>query len=291
MSGLKDIRNRIASVKSTRQITSAMKMVSAAKLKKAQNMLVQIRPYSDKLKEVLQEVSSGLDKNHNNIFINETESKSVLIVLMASNRGLCGAFNTNICKKAISYVNENYSEQAEQGNVKFYCIGKKAVDYIKKTKFEIYKSEIEIFDNLTYSNTNNISESLMEIFANEEFDRIDLVYNNFQNAAVHKQIVEQYLPMTIEVEERLFPSDYIFEPGINDILDEMIPKFLKTQFYKTILDTNAAEHGARMTAMHQATDNATEMIKDLTLMYNKARQASITNEILEITSGAEALKG
>lgn len=291
MAGLKDIRNRIASVRSTRQITSAMKMVAAAKLKRAQNMVTQIRPYSEKLTEVLQEVSSGLDKNHKNIFINDNESKTVLIVLMASNRGLCGAFNTNICKKAISHVEENYAEQAKEGKVKFYCIGKKAIDYIRKSNYEIYKTEIGIYDDLTYSNANKISESLMEIFANEEFERIDLVYNSFKNAAVHEQIVERFLPMTLEVEEKTNPSEYIFEPEINKILDEMLPKALKIQFFKTILETNAAEQGARMTAMHQATDNATEMIKELTLMYNKARQAAITNELIEITSGAEALKG
>lgn len=291
MAGLKDIRNRIASVKSTRQITSAMKMVSAAKLKKAQDKVLQIRPYSQKLQEVLLELSSNLDKTHKNIFINQTEAKSILIVLMASNRGLCGAFNANICKKAVQYVHENYDEQARQNKVKFLCIGKKATDFIKKSNFEIYKSEFEIFDNLNYDSTNIISEELMKIFANGEFDKIDLVYNSFKNAAVHEQTIETFLPMAIEVQERIHPSDYIFEPSIAKILDEMLPKSLKIQLFKTILDSNAAEHGARMTAMHQATDNASEMIKDLTLMYNKARQASITNEILEITSGAEALKG
>ncbi len=291
MAGLKDIRNRIASVKSTRQITSAMKMVSAAKLKKAQDKVLQIRPYSQKLQEVLLELSSNLDKTHKNIFINQTEAKSILIVLMSSNRGLCGAFNANICKKAVQYVHENYDEQARQNKVKFLCIGKKATDFIKKSNFEIYKSEFEIFDNLNYDSTNIISEELMKIFANGEFDKIDLVYNSFKNAAVHEQTIETFLPMAIEVQERIHPSDYIFEPSIAKILDEMLPKSLKIQLFKTILDSNAAEHGARMTAMHQATDNASEMIKDLTLMYNKARQASITNEILEITSGAEALKG
>lgn len=291
MAGLKDIRNRITSVKSTRQITSAMKMVSAAKLKKAQDRVVQIRPYALKLREVLMEVSSGLDKGHKGVYIENRKPENVLVVLMASNRGLCGAFNANICKKAVSHVRENYSIQAEQGKLKFLCIGKKAADFIRKSEFELYDSEFAIFDNLTFANTTVIAQKLMKLFADGKFDRIDLVYNSFKNAAVHEQKVEQFLPMSLEIKERNNPSEYIFEPGVEQIVDEMVPKSLKTQLFRTILDSNAAEHGARMTAMHQATDNATELIKDLTLMYNKARQAAITSEILEITSGAEALKG
>jgi F-type H+-transporting ATPase subunit gamma len=291
MAGLKDIRNRITSVKSTRQITSAMKMVSAAKLKKAQDRVIQIRPYAMKLREVLMEVSSGLDKGHKGVYIENRKPENVLVVLMASNRGLCGAFNANICKKAVSHVRENYSVQAEQGKLKFFCIGKKAADFIKKSEFELYDSEFAIFDNISFANTTTIAEKLMKLFADGKFDRIDLVYNSFKNAAVHEQKVEQFLPMSLEIKERNNPSEYIFEPGVEQIVDEMVPKSLKTQLFRTILDSNAAEHGARMTAMHQATDNATELIKDLTLMYNKARQAAITSEILEITSGAEALKG
>lgn len=291
MAGLKDIRNRITSVKSTRQITSAMKMVSAAKLKKAQDRVIQIRPYALKLREVLMEVSSGLDKGHKGVYIENRKPENVLVVLMASNRGLCGAFNANICKKAVSNVRENYSVQAEQGKLKFLCIGKKAADFIKKSEFELYDSEFAIFDNLSFANTTIIAEKLMKLFADGKFDRIDLVYNSFKNAAVHEQKVEQFLPMALEIKERNNPSEYIFEPGVEQIVDEMVPKSLKTQLFRTILDSNAAEHGARMTAMHQATDNASELIKDLTLMYNKARQAAITSEILEITSGAEALKG
>jgi len=291
MAGLKDIRNRITSVKSTRQITAAMKMVSAAKLKKAQDRVVQIRPYALKLREVLMEVSAGIGKDHGGIYIKSRKPENVLIILMASNRGLCGAFNANVCKKAVSHVKENYATQSEQGKVKFYCIGKKAVDFIKKTEFEIIGQGNEIFENPSFANTSIIAARMMKLFADNSFDRIDLVYNSFKNAAVHEQKVEQYLPMSLEIKERNNPSEYIFEPGEEKIMEEMIPKSLKIQLFRTIIDSNAAEHGARMTAMHQATDNATELIKDLTLMYNKARQAAITSEILEITSGAEALKG
>lgn len=291
MAGLKDIRNRITSVKSTRQITAAMKMVSAAKLKKAQDRVVQIRPYAHKLREVLMEVSSGLGKTHKDIYIENRTPEKVLIVLMASNRGLCGAFNANVCKMGVHHARENYASQKALGNVKFLCIGKKATDFIKKSEFSIYGSEFAIFDELTFANTTVIAENLMKLFADGTFDRIDLVYNSFKNAAVHELTVEQFLPMSLEIVERNNPSEYIFEPGIEEIVSEMVPKSLKTQLFRTILDSNAAEHGARMTAMHQATDNATELIKDLTLVYNKARQAAITSEILEITSGAEALKG
>ncbi len=291
MGGLKEIRNRIGSVKSTRQITSAMKMVSAAKLKKAQDRVVQIRPYANKLREVLVEVSSGLNKDHVGKYNQVRKADNILIVLIASNRGLCGAFNANICKKSIQLVNETYSSQAAAGKVKFYCIGKKANDFVKKAGFEIVGYNHEIFDQLNFENTSVIAESIMKLFADKVYDKVDIVFNSFKNAAVHYQLVEQFVPVSIEVEERLNPSEYIFEPSVEEIIEEMIPKSLKVQMFKSILDSNAAEHGARMTAMHQATDNATEMIKDLTLVYNKARQAAITNEILEIVSGAEALKG
>jgi F-type H+-transporting ATPase subunit gamma len=291
MGGLKEIRNRITSVKSTRQITSAMKMVSAAKLKKAQDRVVQIRPYANKLREVLVEVSTGLNKDHNGIYNQNRTPNNVLIILVASNRGLCGAFNSNVCKRAMQLVREKYSTQAEAGNVEFLCIGKKAYEFVKKADFEIIQNDSDIFDKLSFENVTKIAEYVMKLFADKVFDRVEIVYNSFKNAAVHEQKVEQFLPVSIEVEQRANPSEYIFEPSVEKIIDEMIPKSLKVQLFKTILDSNAAEHGARMTAMHQATDNATEMIKDLTLVYNKARQAAITNEILEITSGAEALKG
>ncbi len=290
MAGLKDIRNRIASVKSTRQITSAMKMVSAAKLKKAQDRVTQIRPYANKLTEVLTELTMSLDTKHKGVFNQHRKVEKLLVVLVASNRGLCGAFNTNICKKAINTI-ENKYKNISKDDIEFVCIGKKANEFIKKQDYKIVKYESEIFDNLTFENSVAISKFIMDEFKNKKYDKVELIYNSFKNAAVQNQIVETFLPMEIKVEdENKTPSDYIFEPNINVIVDEMIPKSLKIQFYKVILDSNASEHGARMTAMHQATDNATELIKDLTLMYNKARQASITNEILEITSGANALK-
>lgn len=290
MAGLKDIRNRIVSVKSTRQITAAMKMVSAAKLKKAQDRVVQIRPYANKLKDVLAEVSSGLDKDHKGVYNVQRPVKNVLIVLVTSNRGLCGAFNANICKKANSVINEKYSDlSAEQ--IKFVCVGKKANEYVKKLGYKILKSGNDLFDNLNFENSVEYSSFLMKEFEDGNFDKIELVYNSFKNAAVHIQTVESFLPMQIETDERNVLSDYIFEPDMEQIMDEMMPKALRIQFFKAVIDSNAAEHGARMTAMHQATDNATELIKELTLIYNKARQAAITNEILEITSGAEALNG
>jgi F-type H+-transporting ATPase subunit gamma len=267
-----------------------MKMVSAAKLKKSQDRITQIKPYAAKLVDVLIEVSSSLDKEHKGIFNEERNQENVLIVLMASNRGLCGAFNSNICKAAISHVQNNYPEQAKSNKVKFLTIGKKAGEFIRKQNFEIIKSADYIYDNSNFESVAKISEYLMQLFADKVFDRIDLVYNSFKNAALQIQTIEQFLPMTVNRNERTNPSEYIFEPNLNEILEEVIPKALKIQFFKAILDTSAAEHGARMTAMHQATDNATNMIHELTLEYNKARQAAITKEILEIVSGAEALK-
>ncbi|MBQ4009186.1 MAG: ATP synthase F1 subunit gamma [Bacteroidales bacterium] len=291
MAGLKDIRNRISSVKSTKQITSAMKMVAAAKLKKAQDRVLQIRPYADKMRDVLAEVSSSLDKNHASCYGEVRKVEKVLVVLMASNRGLCGGFNSNICKKAMAHVKENYPAQLEKGNVKFICLGKKAYDFILKQKFEIVAHSEEIFDKLNFATAAEIAEPIMKDFVDGKYDKVDLVYNSFKNAASQELKIEPFLPFTIEAGEGAKKSDYIFEPTVDKIVDDMIPKSMKIQFFKSVLDSFAAEQGARMTAMHQATDNATELIKTLTLMYNKARQAAITNELSEITSGAEALKG
>ena len=291
MAGLKEIRSRITSVKSTRQITSAMKMVSAAKLKKAQDRVIQIRPYANKLKEALAEVSSGLDRNHSGVFNTIRPVNKVLIVLLSSNRGLCGGFNSNICKKAATHVEENHADLAKNNKVDFFCIGKKATEFISNLGFEVVKVGNEIFDDLNFDNTKAFSKFIMDEFQDKKYDKVEIVYNSFKNAGVQIQKVEQFLPMSIEVEERTNPSEYIFEPSVGKIMEEMVPKSLRIQLFKVILDSNASEHGARMTAMHQATDNASELIKDLTLLYNKARQTSITNEILEITSGANALKG
>lgn len=290
MAGLKDIRNRITSVKSTRQITSAMKMVSAAKLKKVQDRLLQIKPYSTKLNEVLVEVCAASKENIVNIYSETRSPEKVLVVLMTSNRGLCGAFNANICKKAVQHAHDNYQMQIEKHNLKFLCIGKKANDFIRKAKLDINNTNFEILENLNFQNSSDIVNNLMQLYKDKTFDKIDIVYNSFKNAAVHHQTIEQFLPVNLKVENTNKSIEYIYEPDVQEIISNIVPKSLKIQFYKILLDSSTAEHGARMTAMHQATDNASELIKELTLVYNKARQTAITNEILEITSGAEALK-
>ncbi|MDR2836100.1 MAG: ATP synthase F1 subunit gamma [Bacteroidales bacterium] len=293
MASLKELKNRISSISTTKQITSAMKMISAAKLKRGQDKIVQIRPYSNKFTEILQEVSSNLDKNISSIYTETRNPEKVLIVLLASNRGLCGAFNNNICKIAIKHIEDNYSTQIQNNNVKFFCIGKKADDFIKKLKYEIIKNGDEILDDLTFEKTTEYAEFLMKNFVNGTYDKIEIIYNSFVNATVYNQTIEQFLPVSLsnnDNTEKNAKSDYIFEPSVEKIIEEMVPKSLKIQLHKIILDSFVAEQGARTTAMHQATDNATELIKESTLMYNKARQAAITNELIEITSGAECLK-
>lgn len=290
MAGLKEIRIRIASVTSTRQITSAMKMVAAAKLKKSQDKVLQIRPYARKMQSILAEVAAGLRADKGGPYTQLRPVEKVLVVLLASNRGLCGGFNSNVCKKAMQHVADNYSQQAAKGNVSFVTIGKKAGDFITKNGFTIVKSGDEVYDNLTFAHVTGYTNFLMQAFVDGTFDRIDVVYNSFKNAAVNTPLVEQFLPMPVVATDNRHPSDYIFEPNIEHIVKDVIPKSLRIQFHRMVLDSFAAENGARMTAMHQATDNATELINDLTLQYNKARQSSITNEILEITGGAEALK-
>src|SRR5690554_1580695 len=293
MAGLKEIRTRIASIKTTRQVTSAMKMVSAAKLKKAQDAILQIRPYADKLHQILVSISESLRENPGeSVYTADRVPEKVLIVLISSNRGLCEAFNANIAKKAIELVKVKYNLQHEAGNVDFLCIGKQAEKHVKMKGMKIVESHHELLDHLNSASVYGMAESVMTRFISREYDRIELVYNQFLNAAAQLNTAEQFLPVKMEQEDKNIRFyDYIYEPSREYIVNELIPKSLKIQFYKAILDSNAAEHGARMTAMHQATDNATELLKDLTLQYNKVRQASITREILEIVSGAEALKG
>ena len=294
MAGLKEIRTRISSVKTTRQVTSAMKMVSAAKLKKAQDAILQIRPYADKLHEILVAISSSLDEVESSPYTQERDPEKVLIILISSNRGLCGGFNTNIAKKAVQHVKSNYNMQHGLGNVDFLCIGKQGERQVKLRGMKVIGNENELFNHLDFEHINELATSEMQSFTNQKYDRIDLVYNQFQNAALQINTAERFLPVEVEqtVERRYSnATDYIFEPSKQFIIRELIPKSLKIQFYKALLDSHAAEHGARMTSMHQATDNATELLKDLKLQYNKERQASITNEILEIVSGAEALRG
>lgn len=293
MAGLKEIRTRIASVKTTRQVTSAMKMVSAAKLKKAQDAILQIRPYADKLHQILMTLSASLENTEDSVYTQFREPEKILVILITSNRGLCGGFNSAISKKAVEMVRARYQQQLKSGNVDFLCIGKQGQRQMKHRGMKIAGDLNDLYDNLTFENISEVASNIMKDFCDEKYDRVDLVYNQFKNAAVQEQTVEQFLPVEIEEEEEELHTnlDFIYEPSKEYIVTELIPRSLKIQFYKAMLDSNAAEHGARMTAMHQATDNATELLGDLTLQYNKARQATITGEILEIVSGAEALKG
>lgn len=284
MANLKEIRNRISSVSSTMQITSAMKMVSAAKLKKAQDAITAMRPYSDKLTELLQSLSASLDTDSGSKFSDNREVKKVLIVAITSNRGLCGAFNTNILKQSAFLARETYAGK----QVDFMAVGKKANDILSK-KFKVVANHSKVYDDLTFDNVAAIAEDLMELFVSGSYDKIDIVYNKFKNAATQIVMTEQFLPIVPLEGEANNNADYIFEPSKLEIIEELIPKSLKTQLYKGIRDSFASEHGARMTAMHKATDNATELRNQLKLTYNKARQAAITNEILEIVGGAEAL--
>ncbi|MFK8271382.1 ATP synthase F1 subunit gamma [Capnocytophaga stomatis] len=284
MANLKEIRSRISSVSSTMQITGAMKMVSAAKLKKAQDAILAMKPYAYKLKQLLEQLSSALG---NDSVYNERpeEVKNILIVPITSNRGLCGAFNANIVKKAMELESGVYRNM----NVKFYTVGKKGNDILKKTD-KIYRHETHIFDSLTFTAASELASELMELYTSKQFDKIVLVYNSFKNAATQIITEETFLPIqsVAEAEESAM-IDYIYEPSKEEIVKELIPRSLKIQIFKALRDSVASEHGARMTAMHKATDNANELKNQLKLTYNKARQAAITGEILEIVGGAEAL--
>lgn len=303
MAGLKEVRIRIASVKSTQQITNAMKMVAASKLRKAQTAIIKLRPYAAKLREILQNLSASIDSSDENIYSQERRTEKVLLVVVASNRGLCGAFNSNIIKTAVNLANERYPEQFAAGNVHFLTIGRKATEFFRKRKYNVIESHDELFDRLTFANAAPLAESLMKRFAAKEYDRIELVYNQFKNAAVQRITVEQYLPIAPPSNDTpaaaaagahtapAAAADYIFEPEKETIVRELIPKTLRIQLFKAVLDSFASEQGARMTAMQKATENAKDLIRDLNITYNKVRQNSITNAILEIVSGAEALKG
>ena len=286
MANLKEIRNRISSVQSTMQITSAMKMVSAAKLKKAQDAITAMRPYSEKLTELIQGLSASLEGDFAAKYTEQREVKKVLIVAIASNRGLCGAFNTNIIKQVKNLTDNVYAGKT----VGVFAIGKKANDILLKTN-DVIANRSDIYEDLTFDNVAKIAEALTRLFVDGEYDRIEIVYNQFKNAATQILQTEQCLPLApIDASEGV-ASDYLFEPSKEEIVLTLIPKSLKTQLYKAVRDSFASEHGARMTAMHKATDNATELRNQLKLTYNKARQAAITGEILEIVGGAEALNG
>ena len=287
MANLKEIRLRITSVGSTMQITSAMKMVSAAKLKRAQDAIIQMRPYANKLTELLKNLSASLDSSDGGVYTQEREIKNVLLVTVTSNRGLCGGFNAYIMKKAKDLINGEYANS----KVSILSIGKKSSEHFTKNGFKVASTHDALFGDLTFDNVAIVAEGIMEQFVEGDYDKVVLVYNQFKNAATQIIMTENFLPVQAAVNDLEVVDDYIFEPNKQEIVEQLIPKSLKTQLFKAVLDSHAAEHGARMTAMHKATDNASELKKELTLTYNKARQAAITNEILEIVGGAEALSG
>jgi len=293
MANLKEIRTRITSVKTTRQVTSAMKMVSAAKLKKAQDAILQIRPYAEKLSDLLSSLSSALDNTADSVFTVQRIPEKVLIVLISSNRGLCGGFNSYISKKAISLATTKYKNQLNSGKLDFIVIGKQAGKILRSYQFKIQDEKNYLFDNLNFDHVSVEVKAIMADFVSGKYDRVELVYNKFINAASQELVSEQFLPVLPAADDKKKRSntDYIYEPSLENIVEELIPRSLAIQFYKALLDSHAAEHGARMTAMHKATDNASELIDELTLTFNKARQAAITNAILEVTNGAEALNG
>jgi F-type H+-transporting ATPase subunit gamma len=287
MANLKEIRIRITSVGSTMQITSAMKMVSAAKLKRAQDAITQMRPYANKLTELLENLSASLDSSDGGEFAQEREIKNVLLVIITSNRGLCGGFNNYIIKSAKELINNDY----KSAQVDILSIGKKSSEHFTKNGFTVNSTHDKLFADLSFENVSKVAEGIMQQYVTGDYDKVVVVYNQFKNAATQIIMNENYLPIQTAENKEGIVGDYLFEPTKQEIVEQLIPKSLKTQLFKAILDSHAAEHGARMTAMHKATDNASELKKELTLTYNKARQAAITNEILEIVGGAEALNG
>jgi len=298
MSSLKEIRSRINSVKSTRKITSAMKMVAAAKLKKAQDAVLYLRPYQAKQKEILVDLLRSLEGEEvESKYVRNAEKQKkekVLLVMVTSNKGLCGGFNSNIIKKGLELTHTKYSRQWNQQNLSFYTIGRKGTEFFRGKGYPLYGYNDELLDDISFDNAMPVIQTIMSSFINKEFDKIEIVYNKFKNAAVQLLTVDQFLPVDLKVNGDQEPAaghmNYIFEPSRKYIIQELIPATLKTQLYEALLESLAAEHGARMTSMHTATDNADKLIRDLQLNYNKARQAAITSEINEVVSGAEALK-
>jgi F-type H+-transporting ATPase subunit gamma len=290
MANLKEIRTRISSVKSTKQITNAMKMVAASKLRKAQNAITQLRPYANKLNEILSRLSEVEGTDIDNVYAEERKEENVLLIAVSSNRGLCGPFNGNIVKKVIELAQGQYARQYQKGNLHIHTIGAKSGQILRAKGYMIEKDYNNVFSDLTYEAASEIAQQYMDDFIAKKFDKIEIVYNRFKNAAVQILTQEQFLPIKHDSLSH-DNTDYIFEPTQKYIFETLIPDSLKTQLFTCLTDSFAAEQGARMTAMHQATDNATEMIRSLTINYNKARQAEITKEINEITAGAEALKG
>lgn len=291
MGNLKEIRTRISSIESTQKITSSMKLVSAAKLRRAQTAILQLRPYSQKLNEILGDLSSTAESMENMPLFEKRAPENVVLVVISSNKGLCGAFNTNVVKAVNHLVETNYADQFKNNNVKLICLGKKAKEQLAKT-YPVIQSNEALLDNPDFGELCTIADTLVQGFLKHEIDKVDIVYNQFLNAATQRVTVENFLPIqNLNGTEENVKHDYIIEPSPEELLEELVPKIIKTQFYKTLIDSIASEHGARMISMTKATDNATEILRDLRLKYNNARQSSITNELIEIVSGAEALKG
>jgi len=299
MANLKEVRNRISSVTSTQQITKAMKMVSAAKLKRATNAIVQLRPYATKLKDMLANLSASIEDGASP-YLQEREPVRVLVVVISSNRGLAGAFNTNAIKTANNLIAEKYSEQLKAGKVSVLAIGRKSQEYYQRRGYQVIGNHNELYADLTFNNVSVVTEAIMQGFVNGDYDRVEVVYNHFRNAAVQFLISEQLLPVPkadadkpLKTEKSVQPAesqtDYILEPSQEEIVEQLIPKNIKIQLYRAVLDSHASEHGARMTAMDKATDNAGDLLRSLKLSYNQARQAAITTELTEIVSGAAAL--
>lgn len=295
MPNLKEVRNRIDSVQSTKQITNAMKMVAASKLRRAQNAILKLRPYAARLNEIIRNVSETLETATDNPFGPREESpQSALVIAISSNKGLCGTFNTNVIKSVQALMKGSLKPYLETGNLEIICIGRKVHNFLIRRGFPVIGEYHEIFSDLSFTNVEPLASMILEGYSSMRWDKVVIVYNQFRNAGVQYVVEEDFLPVvngTAAEDSVKWDVEYLYEPPRDIMLKELIPQALKIQFFKTLLDSFASEHGARMTAMHKATDNATEMLKDLRLSYNKARQASITREIIEIVSGAEALKG
>lgn len=291
MANLKEVRTRIQSIKSTQQITKAMKMVAASKLRRAQDAILQMRPYVKKLYGILENAIASIDSDHQSTYSVERDVKKVLLVVITSDRGLCGAFNTNAIKAGLNLIEENYQEQERDKQLWILPLGKKAYDFFSKKNYQVIDNFYEIFEDLSFDKSKEAAEFMMQGFLAGDFDKVELVYNEFKNVATQILRAEQFLPLIQEEKEDVIntSTDYIFEPSIEYIIQDMIPKTLKIKLYKAVLESNASENGARMTAMDQATENAGELLNDLKLVYNRSRQAAITTEILEIVGGAEAL--
>lgn len=293
MPNLKEVKNRIASVVSTQQITKAMKMVAAAKLRRSQDRIIQMRPYAVKLEAIIRNLSEAqVSGDGDNWFSQVREEKRILIVAVSSDRGLCGSFNSNIFKGVMKLVQEDYQDQYKKGNVVILPIGRKSAEYFRKRNFQLLDSYSDIFGNLTFETASAVAEAVMKTFREGKFDKVEMVYNEFKNVATQILQVEQLLPVVLPTQTQVKsnPIDYIYQPSQEEIISEILPSALKVQLFKALLDSNAAENGARMTAMDKATENAGELLKELRLSYNRSRQAAITKEILEIVGGAEALK-